>query len=81
MRVSYMPEADLLKDWREMYSFDKRPSGHPISTWPTGSCPITYSPLLVNRPLAARAEPGRHYSLLDNRYIVYEDNDSRPEQS
>ena len=66
-------EAELPEGWRALYGFDLRPQLQPdidMANWYLSHHPR--SPFL-SRLMAARAEPGRRHSLLDNRYTVHED--------
>lgn len=68
----YRLEAELPEGWRPLYVFDLRtqlPPDFAMANWYLAHYP--QSPF-VSRLMAARAEPGRRHSLLNNRYTVHE---------
>lgn len=67
----YQLEAELPEGWRALYAFDLRTQLAPdfaMANWYLAHYP--QSPF-VSRLMAARAEPGRRHSLLNNRYTVH----------
>jgi N-hydroxyarylamine O-acetyltransferase len=72
----YRLQAELPEGWRALYAFDLRtqlPPDFAMANWYLAHYP--QSPF-VSRLMAARAEPGRRHSLLNNRYTVHEPNGS-----
>ena len=68
----YQLEAELPEGWRALYAFDLRtqlPPDFAMANWYLAHYP--QSPF-VSRLMAARTEPGRRHSLLNNRYTVHE---------
>jgi N-hydroxyarylamine O-acetyltransferase len=68
----YRLEAELPEGWRALYAFDLRtqlPPDFAMANWYLAHYP--QSPF-ISRLMAARAEPGRRHSLLNNRYTVHE---------